>query len=261
MRDHAVESPDGVVAEPTRTRGGPAMLTESESGARNVRRPALTFKVRRRGLSDKRRAEFDEWITDWSIPMDGPLLDWADVFPAGEGMARDPARGVVLDIGFGHGESTIRMAHAEPELDVIGVEVHDPGVVTVLDAIVNDPLPHVRVMHGDVVPFLDRIAPESLRVVRIFFPDPWKKQRQHHRRLVRSDVVTALVDRMEIGGHLHLATDIVDYAELMQRVCDGESRLDGGVVERPGSRPLTRFEQRGLDEGRPPTDLIYRRTT
>ncbi len=236
------------------------MITESESGARNVRRPALTFKVRRRGLSAKRQAEFDKWISEWSLAVEGPLLDWADVFPGPDGGERDSKRGVVLDIGFGHGESTIQMARTEPDLDVIGAEVHDPGVVTVLDAIVNAPLPHVRVVYGDIVPFLDRLGPETLRVVRIFFPDPWKKQRQHHRRLVRSDVVTALVDRLEPGGELHLATDIADYAELMQQVCDAEPRLDGGIIERPEERPLTRFEQRGLDEGRPPTDLRYHRT-
>lgn len=236
------------------------MITEAESGARNVRRPALTFKVRRRGLSPKRQGEFDEWITQWSIPTDGPLLDWADLFPGPAGAHRDPARGVVLDIGFGHGESTIQMARAQPELDVIGAEVHDPGVATVLDAIVNDPLPHVRVVHSDIIPFLDRVRPESLRIVRILFPDPWRKQRQHHRRLVRADVVTVLVDRLEVGGELQLATDVADYAEQMQRVCNTEPRLDGGVIERPDARPLTRFEQRGLDEDRQPIDLLYRRT-
>jgi len=231
-------------------------MTE-EPIARGVSRPALTFKVRRRGLSDKRQREFDEWIGKWNIDIDGPVLDWADVF----GADRDPERGVVLDIGFGHGESTIQMARAQPELDVIGVEVHDPGVVTVLDAIENDPLPHVRVMYGDLVQFLARVGPQSLRVVRIFFPDPWKKTRQHHRRLVRDDIVAALVDRLEVGGELHLATDIADYAALMRRVCDDEPRLTGGVIERPDARPLTRFEQRGLDEGRPPTDLLYTRTS
>jgi tRNA (guanine-N7-)-methyltransferase len=223
--------------------------------ARQVTRPALTFKVRRRGLSPKRQREFDEWIDKWSIALDGPILDWNEVF----GPDRDPARGVVLDIGFGHGESTIQMARNQPDLDVIGVEVHDPGVVTVLDAIENDPLPHVRVVHGDLIRFLGRVGPRSLDEVRIFFPDPWKKQRQHHRRLVREDVVAALTDRLVIDGRLHLATDIADYAAQMQRVCDAEPRLIGGVIDRPGARPLTRFEQRGLDEGRPPTDLVYRR--
>ena len=223
--------------------------------AREVSRPALTFKVRRRGLSPKRQRQFDEWIQTWSLEVDGPVLDWNEVF----GPEREPERGVVLDIGFGHGESTIQMAQAQPQFDVVGVEVHDPGVVTVLDAIVNEPLPHVRVVHGDLVRFLRRIGPDSLDIVRIFFPDPWKKTRQHHRRLVRDDVVGALVDRLHVGGELQLATDIADYAELMQRVCDDEPRLDGGVIERPADRPLTRFEQRGLDEGRAAIDLRYRR--
>ena len=225
----------------------------SPTGARLVTRPALTFKVRRRGLSPKRQAEFDAWIRKWSIALDGPLLEWNDVF----GPDREPSRGVVLDIGFGHGESTIQMARAQPDLDVIGVEVHDPGVATVLDAIDNEPLTNVRVVHGDVVRLLARIGPESLTAVRIFFPDPWKKQRQHHRRLVRDDMVAALVDRLAIGGELHLATDIADYAASMERTCDAETRLEGGVIPRPDDRPLTRFEQRGLDEGRPPTDLRY----
>ena len=231
--------------------------TNPAATARPVSRPALTFKVRRRGLSEKRQREFDEWLPKWSVALEGPLLDWNEVW----GPDRDPSRGVVLDIGYGHGESTIQMAIAQPELDVIGVEVHDPGVVTVLDAIENEPLPHVRVMHGDLVQFLQRIGPQSLRIVRIFFPDPWKKQRQHHRRLVRDDIVAALVDRMEIGGELQLATDISDYAALMQRVCDDEPRLEGGVIPRPDERPMTRFEIRGINAERPPTDLRYTRTT
>ncbi|MFT6289820.1 MAG: tRNA (guanine-N7-)-methyltransferase [Ilumatobacter sp.] len=230
---------------------------EQTNEARIVTRPAHTFKVRRRGLSVKRQGEFDNWITKWSIDLDGPLLDWAEVF----GPDRDASRGVVLDIGYGHGESTIQMAHAQPDLDVIGVEVHDPGVVTLLDAIENDPLPNVRVVHGDLVGFLGRVGAGSLTVVRIFFPDPWKKTRQHHRRLVREDIVAALVDRMQVGGELHLATDIADYAALMERVCEAEPRLEGGVIERPDERPVTRFEQRGLNEDRPPTDLRYFRTS
>lgn len=234
---------------------GLGTLVDSEIGARIVRRPALTFKVRRRGLSPRRQAQFDEWIRRWNLEMEGPPVDWSEVFHASEGRGSR----VVLDIGFGHGESTIQMAAARPDLDVVGVEVHDPGVVTVLDAIENTPLPNVRVMHGDVLAFLHRLGPETLHAVRIFFPDPWKKQRQHHRRLVRADVVTALVDRLVVGGELHLATDIADYAELMEEVCDAEERLDGGVIPRPDERPLTRFERRAIDASRGVTDLRYTR--
>jgi tRNA (guanine-N7-)-methyltransferase len=219
--------------------------------AGSVRRPAASFKVRRRSLSPKRQAEFDEWITRWGLDVEGPPLDLSRVF------GRDGD--VVLDIGFGHGESTIEMAAAQPELDVIGVEVHTPGVVTVLDAIEHRGLHHIRLVHGDVLPFLDRIAPESLAVIRIYFPDPWTKRRNFHRRLVGPDVVDVLCDRLRQDGQLHLATDIDEYAVAMQQVCDAEPRLTGGVIDRPVWRPLTRFEQRGLDAGRSPTDLLYTR--
>jgi tRNA (guanine-N7-)-methyltransferase len=225
-------------------------------GARSVRRPAASFKVRRRSLSPKRQAEFEEWIERWGLDLEGPVLDWSEVF------GHDPSgpRDVVLDVGFGHGEATIAMAAAQPDLDVIGVEVHTPGVATVLDAIRQRGLANIRVVHGDLLPFLDRIAVESLAGVRVYFPDPWTKRRNFHRRLVGPDVVAALTDRLRIGGQLHLATDIADYAESMQQVCDAERRLTGGVIERPDWRPLTRFEQRGLDAGRRPVDLLYTRT-
>jgi tRNA (guanine-N7-)-methyltransferase len=227
------------------------MSSHTVKAARVVRRPATTFKVRRRGLSQKRQAEFDQWVGEWGLAVDGPPLDLTEVFGG--------SKPVVLDVGFGHGESTIELAHREPALAVIGVEVHTPGVVTVLDAIVHDPLPDVRVVHGDLLPFLDRLGEASLSGVRIFFPDPWPKPRQHHRRLVRIDVVTALTDRLSEDGFLHVATDIDDYAAQIMEACAGEARLEGGRVPRPADRPFTRFEQRGLDSGRKVTDMIYRR--
>lgn len=226
--------------------------SDIDAGMRTVRRSAASFRQRQRRLSPKRQAEFDEWIERWSLAVDGPVLDWFDVF----GRNGD----VVLDIGFGHGESTIEMAAADRDTDVIGVEVHRPGVVTVLDAIEHRALQHVRVVHGDVLPFLDRVPGGSLAGVRVYFPDPWTKRRNHHRRLVGSDVVGVLVDRLRLGGTLHLATDIADYAEKMENVCDAEPGLTGGRVERPDWRPLTRFEQRGLDAARSSVDLLYTRT-
>lgn len=218
---------------------------------RAVQRPNTTFKPRRRALSDKRQAEFDLWLASWGLDENGPLLDWAALF--GD-------LPVVLDIGFGRGEGTIDMARADHDTAIVGIEVHTPGVVAVLDAIENDPLPHVRVVHGDVLRFLTRVGTQSLAGVRVYFPDPWPKKRHHARRLVRPDVIDVLVDRLCVGGTLHLATDIEHYAAEMQVACDADDRLVGGVIDRPDWRPLTRFEQRGLDEDRAPIDLLYRRS-
>jgi len=223
----------------------------AEQPDRAVQRPNTTFKPRRRSLSAKRQDEFERWLERWGIEENGPLLDWDDAFDD---------RPVVLDIGFGRGEGTIDMARADAQQAIIGIEVHTPGVVAVLDAIENDPLPHVRVVHGDVLRFLTRVPSASLAGVRIYFPDPWPKKRHHTRRLVRPDVVDVLIDRLEVGGSLHLATDIEHYAAEMLATCAAMASLEGGVIERPDWRPLTRFEQRGIDEGRAPIDLLYTRT-
>jgi tRNA (guanine-N7-)-methyltransferase len=166
---------------------------------------------------------------------------------------------VVLDIGFGGGEGLVEMAAARPDECVIGVEVHTPGVAKVIEAVEAGSWTHVRVVEGDVLDFLPRLSSTSLVGICIWFPDPWPKQRQQHRRLVRPEVVTALVDRLGVGGTLHVASDIADYVRHTERVVAGEPRLRGGVVERPAWRPLTRFEQRGLREGRTATDLLYER--
>lgn len=221
--------------------------------ARSVRRPSASFKVRRRSLSVKRQAELVEWTECFGLDVEGPLLSWQEVF------GRDGD--VVLDIGFGHGESTIELAIAQPDIDVIAVEVHTPGIATLLAAVVHENIECIRVVNGDLLPFLDRVPPESLAGIRVYFPDPWPKPRQAHRRLLGPDVIAALTDRLRAGGELHMATDMIDYARAIETAGNAEPRLGGGVISRPDWRPLTRFEQRGLDEGRIPTDLIYTRTT
>ena len=223
------------------------------SGPIAVRRPAVTFKVRRRALSPARQAELDRWMSACGVDETGDVIDWEQLF----GRHVD----VFLDIGFGHGESVVSMAAADRTTGVVGIEVHTPGVATMLHAAGVAELDNVRVVHGDTLSFIDRIGPATLSGIRIFFPDPWPKVRQHHRRIVSHDVVNALTDRLQIGGTLHLATDIADYATVMQRVCGAEARLSGGVIDRPSWRPLTRFEQRGLDDGRAAVDLLYCRTS
>ncbi len=183
------------------------------------------------------------------MAADGPELSFHEVF----GYLGEP----VLDVGFGGGEALIELADTRPNEQVIGVDVHTPGVAAVFEAIEGRGLANVRVVEGDAAEFVARIPRRSLSVIRVFFPDPWPKHRQRGRRLIRPEIVDRLVPLLRVGGTLHLATDDADYAEQMRTVCDATASLTGGVVERPSWRPITRFEQRGFDEGRRSVDLIY----
>jgi tRNA (guanine-N7-)-methyltransferase len=243
------------------------------TAARSVARSTSSFKPRRRRMSESRRADLDRWMERWGLDATGPELDWGIV--GGTGTTSATPRGVVLDIGFGHGESVLDLARRRPDLSVVGIEVHTPGVATVLDAVAREELANVQVVHGDALAFLDRVPGDSLSEVRAFFPDPWPKERQHHRRLVRPDVVAAFTDRLRVGGTLRLATDVEEYADSMDRACGGEPRLRGGTVDRVhdrlddrlddradgrvDDRPVTRFERRAISEGRGVTDLRFER--
>ena len=217
-----------------------------------ARPPTRTFKPRRRALSPSRRAAYDRLAPDWLLDETGPVLDLDQLF--GEHHTK------VLEIGIGGGETTVAMAVAQREIDLIGVDVHTPGIAVVLSAIEEHQLTNVRLVQGDVLEFLPRLPARSLDGIRVFFPDPWPKARQHHKRLIKPAVLDQLVDRLKAGGWLHLATDIDDYARQMRAVCDAHPGLTGGEIARPHWRPVTRFEQRGIDDGRRSIDFWYEAT-
>jgi tRNA (guanine-N7-)-methyltransferase len=165
------------------------------------------------------------------------------------------------------GETTALLAAAEPETDHIAVEVYEPGLAQLLMRIEQAGLTNQRLLRGDAVELLDRaIAPASLDGLRIFFPDPWPKRRHHKRRLIQPEFIRLAASRLVPGGRLHLATDWPHYAEQMRRVVTAEPALrpddafpigPDGWQERPGFRPVTKFEDRAHLEGRPVRDLLY----
>lgn len=167
---------------------------------------------------------------------------------------------LVLDVGFGMGETTAALAQAEPERDVLAVEVHRPGAGALLHEIGERGLTNVRVVLGDVVDVLqDMLQPDSLDEVRIFFPDPWPKVRHHKRRLVAPPFVELVASRLRPGGQLHCATDWAPYArQMVAAIAATESMVNAyaGYAPRPDDRPVTRFEQRGLASGHQIFDII-----
>ena len=171
---------------------------------------------------------------------------------------------VLLEIGSGMGETTSQLVAAAPELNYVAVEVYKPGLAQLLLRGEHlGGLDNLRVLRGDAVDLLtSHVAPSSLHGVRIFFPDPWPKKKHHKRRLVQPEFVALLASRLEPGGVLHLATDWEHYAEQMLEVCSGERLLTNmydGWAPRPDWRPVTKFEQRAVNEGRVSHDLMFKR--
>ncbi len=170
---------------------------------------------------------------------------------------------VVLEIGSGMGETTAAMAAADPGRDYLATEAHLPGVANLLGLIEELGLTNVRVGHGDALDLVRRALPEgSLDAVHVFFPDPWPKARHHKRRLVQPAHVALLRSRLRVGGTLHCATDWVHYADQMLDVLTADPGLVNtatGFVPRPAHRPVTKFEQRGLDLGHEVRDVVVRR--
>ena len=173
---------------------------------------------------------------------------------------------LTLEVGFGMGRSLLAMAAADPERRFIGVEVHEPGVGSLLAGIEALGLDNIRVIAADVVEVLAvALGPRELDAVQIFFPDPWPKRRHHKRRLIQPEFVARLAGRVREGGTLMLATDWDVYARHMRAVLDAAPEWENqagaeGYVPRPAARPETRFETRGLSRGHAVFDLLYRRT-
>jgi tRNA (guanine-N7-)-methyltransferase len=169
----------------------------------------------------------------------------------------------ILEIGFGMGETTATIAAGMPGANILGVEVHTPGVGSLLKLIGEQKLDNLRLIQHDAVEVLrDMIAPASLAGVHVFFPDPWHKARHNKRRLIQPPLVDLLASRIAPGGYLHCATDWQDYAEQMLAVLGGEPSLENtadGYAPRPDYRPVTKFENRGLRLGHGVWDLVFRK--
>ncbi|WP_456819622.1 tRNA (guanosine(46)-N7)-methyltransferase TrmB [Cellulomonas sp. URHB0016] len=170
---------------------------------------------------------------------------------------------LVLEIGSGMGETTAAMAAADPDRDYLALEAHLPGVAHLLGLVEEHGLSNVRVGHGDALDLARRALPEgSLDAVHVFFPDPWPKARHHKRRLVQPAHVALLRSRLRVGGTLHCATDWVPYAAQMLEVLTADPGLANtadGFAPRPAHRPVTKFEQRGLDLGHEVRDVVMER--
>ncbi len=220
-----------------------------------ARRPIRSYVLRQGRTTAGQARAHRELLPRWGIPFQPALIDLERAFGR--------AAPKVLEIGFGMGETTAQIAAAHPEVDYLGVEVHTPGVGSLLNRSDALGLRNVRVIQHDAVAVLERmIPPASLDGVRIFFPDPWPKKRHHKRRLIQPAFVALLASRMKPDAYLHVATDWEDYAQQILETLTREPSLVNtteGFAPRPETRPETKFERRGVALGHRAWDLIFRR--
>ncbi|MCX8085620.1 MAG: tRNA (guanosine(46)-N7)-methyltransferase TrmB [Rhodocyclaceae bacterium] len=218
-------------------------------------RPIRSYVLRQGRVSPAQQRYYEEGMPRWGVPYQSAPLDLDALF--------DRAAPKFLEIGCGMGETTAAIAASHPEHDYLGIEVHIPGVGSLLKEIATRGLTNLRVIRHDAVEVVrDMIPHESLSGIHIYFPDPWPKKRHHKRRLIQPPFVHELALRLLPGGYLHLATDWQDYAEQMLAVLSAEPLLENtapGFAPRPAWRPQTKFEQRGLKLGHGVWDLLFKR--
>ena len=218
-------------------------------------RPIKSFVVRAGRMGSGQIKALAELGPRFVLPFEPKLLNPAEIFGR--------TAPIVLEIGFGMGDATAKIAQTLDHTDFIGCEVHEPGVGALLKQIDERQLTNIRIIQHDAVEVLAQmIAPASLAGVHLFFPDPWHKKRHNKRRLIQPAFVATLIQHIEPGGYLHCATDWEPYARLMLEVLTAEPGLQNtadGYAETPAYRPLTKFENRGLKLGHGVWDLVFKK--
>ncbi|MDX1488463.1 MAG: tRNA (guanosine(46)-N7)-methyltransferase TrmB [Acidiferrobacterales bacterium] len=228
-----------------------------ESQARSPRRTIRSY-VRREGrITRAQQRALSELWTKYGLDDGLDELDFVEVFGR-----KAP---VALEIGFGNGENLCHLARLNPDTDFIGVEVHRPGIGSLLLKLDRDGIENVRVICADATLVLaNQIPKASLTSVYLLFPDPWPKKRHHKRRLLQHGFAAQIVERLRSGGDLYVATDWQDYAEHVLKVSAQLPGLinvagEGGYGMPPQERVATRFERRGQRLGHRIWKLHFRR--
>ena len=222
------------------------------------KRPIRSFVLRQGRLTTAQERALETGMPQFGIAYAPQALNLGNVF------GRQGSR-KILEIGFGMGETTAHIAEQHLEWDILGIEVHTPGVGSLLKQVSERELTNVRVIQYDAVEVLKNMIPDaSLDGVHIFFPDPWPKKRHHKRRLIQPEFVKLLSHKLKPAGYLHAATDWQEYAEWILEILRAEPLLENTADEyaaKPDYRPLTKFEKRGINLGHGVWDILFTRNS
>lgn len=216
-----------------------------------------SFVIRSGRMTDGQKAAYEKHWQLYGLELDAGRLDQQQTF------GRESE--LIVEIGFGMGDSLHNMCVASPEKNFIGIEVHPPGVGRLMNCAADSDVDNLKVFLADAKDVMGEcIDDQSIDRVQIYFPDPWHKKKHHKRRLIQPEFIQAIAPKVKTGGLIHLATDWENYAEQMLEVMENESQfknIEGKAEysERPQWRPETKFERRGQRLGHGVWDLIYKK--
>ena len=216
-----------------------------------MERPSVrSYSIRGSRITQAQRAAKDELQAIYGIAVEEKKVNLKEIFPI--------SQKIIMEIGFGMGEATAIIAKNHPNNGYIAVDVHPPGIGKLLGRIVESGLTNLRVIEDDVHIVLPHMfEDESLDAIHLYFPDPWPKKKHNKRRIVNEGFLALIHPKLKKGGYIHIATDWVPYAVSIEEVFAASTLFSGGVIEKPESRPVTRFEGQGIDKDHQVTDLMY----
>ena len=217
--------------------------------------PIRSYVLRQGRFSRGQQRAHAELLPRWGVAYRAEPLNFREIFGR--------VAPVVVEIGSGMGETTARIAAENPQNDYLAIEVHAPGVGSLLKQLEEAGSANVRVAQHDAVEVMrDMVPPGSLAGVHVFFPDPWPKKRHHKRRLIQPAFAELLASCLAPGGYLHVATDWQEYAEHVLEVLQqtpGLVNTAAAFAPRPPTRPETKFERRGIRLGHGVWDIVFKR--
>ena len=224
----------------------------------SLKRTIRSFVIREGRFTDAQKRALDQHWPAYGIDADIPNnSDLNHYF--------DQAQPLILDVGFGAGDSLISLAQQKPDYNFVGIEVYRPGIGAVLQKIHQLELNNIRIVNADAIEFVGKkVADNLLAGMMVWFPDPWPKQKHKKRRLVQKEFLEVVVKSMQADAVLHLASDWQPYIKFMrtqvQQLEASLQHLECEINPLGLQRPATRFEQRGLRKGHVVSDLFYQVT-
>lgn len=216
-----------------------------------------TFVKRKAKCSKRQKEKYKELYPKYCIPLSENLLDFSKIFNNPETCNK-----TIIEIGFGSGEATYKIALANPNTNYLGIEVFQTGVAKLLSKIDANKIENIRIIEDDAVEVLQKmILPNSVAGFHIIFPDPWQKKRHHKRRLMQVDKISLMAEKLIKGGSLYFVTDWAEYAESalseLNKVTSLKNKYGSGFSPKQAWRPQTSFEKKALIAGRNIFELIF----